>query len=1136
MKFHEIPMEQTSVRVNLISTYKGALKEGMPVMKIAPNESISGAFDLLLADGVISVRPFDEKGVKRLADELSRFKTMLAQISSFAPDSSFEINIVFFRGDVVLMDGDTDIGIDEYVIENYQRIKRKKTDITINELGKSLYSEFCYVHNGISYFFMLAGPAAEDIITADEQIEPGKESGVSADPAAEEDNEWDDYLFWEKPVKNESAGNKEKFCVVSKKLSFSATEKKLEDGHSVFVATKLTGKRTRTDKALKLARGRLSFVDWTTAGKISMMAEAQLAIILKEDSSYLKKWDEFGDAEGKVLLDNARRFDVIYYKEAEQDRDGITTLKITEATDFAYNELASSNDMELELVSDPPIYISNPSLTFSEFSKYISKEPRKRDASYYKVVKYDKINRTVSLKTETLAEPGMLILSLQGEITQIKRRNYARKLIIEGRAANPWLGSLLEKGGTVTSLRMPTKQKPLTAFVLDKIFKNPPTQGQREAIETALNTPDIALIQGPPGTGKTTVIAALCERLNEIAVSNGVNIAGQVLLTGFQHDAVENMMSRMSLYGIPVPKFGKRGYTDENATDQFERTILEWRDEITLKLREKNPELARIAQESEIQILALQYINTPTSELAAALAKKIAQIPASVLGMELAGEAERLSKQLSVRAAVYSDGNNRLIAAARQIRIRDESFLDDGPERAEDMLDINERYNVLEKDERCLLEKAGAWDTKRGVPPFISEIKELKKTLLTRLTEPPHFKVEKPNDEFLKLSEAAIKQIKKNGLSANDKKLAALSGFLAAIEGDFYGTLNAVSSYSFAFAATVQQSANENEIKRIKRMKGITDNDASIEYEYVIVDEAARVSPRDLMIPMAQGKRIILVGDHRQLPHLIDEEIASQMEEGESSVDENEWIKKSMFEYLFTDRLKALQEADGITRLVTLDEQFRMHPLLGDFISKNFYERFSKNEKFGSGLPESFFSHNLPGTHNKPAAWLDVPLTKGGHKRKDTSYIRHAEAEAIVTKLSEWIKSEQGKDLTYGIISFYKAQAELIESLFRTRSISEKQVFIGTVDSFQGKEFDVVFLSMVRTPEVSDMKKKDARKMFGYLCVYNRLNVSMSRQKKLLVVVGDQTLLTNSLAEEHIPGLVNFHTLCKEKGAFLTCS
>ena len=119
-------------------------------------------------------------------------------------------------------------------------------------------------------------------------------------------------------------------------------------------------------------------------------------------------------------------------------------------------------------------------------------------------------------------------------------------------------------------------------------------------------------------------------------------------------------------------------------------------------------------------------------------------------------------------------------------------------------------------------------------------------------------------------------------------------------------------------------------MQRRKGVGGLT-SDEGLEYEYVIVDEAARVSPRDLMIPMSQGKRIILVGDHRQLPHIIDEEVAKRMEEGEDVTDESEWLKKSMFQYLFSERLKALEDADDITRRVTLDKQFRMHPELGQF-------------------------------------------------------------------------------------------------------------------------------------------------------------------------------------------------------------
>ena len=78
-------------------------------------------------------------------------------------------------------------------------------------------------------------------------------------------------------------------------------------------------------------------------------------------------------------------------------------------------------------------------------------------------------------------------------------------------------------------------------------------------------------------------------------------------------------------------------------------------------------------------------------------------------------------------------------------------------------------------------------------------------------------------------------------------------------------------------------------------------------------------------------------------------------------------------------------------------------------------------------------------------------------------------------------------------------------------------------------EFDVVFLSVVRTMPTDSRNDADravqARKLFGHLCLCNRLNVSMSRQKKLLVVVGDSRLVRNDLAAEFIPGLVDFYKL-----------
>jgi superfamily I DNA and/or RNA helicase len=354
---------------------------------------------------------------------------------------------------------------------------------------------------------------------------------------------------------------------------------------------------------------------------------------------------------------------------------------------------------------------------------------------------------------------------------------------------------------------------------------------------------------------------------------------------------------------------------------------------------------------------------------------------------------------------------------------------------------------------------------------------------------------------------------------------------LAELENNPTGMMEAVSTFSFAFSSTIQQSVREE----LRKRKGLSDNSRGqiLEYEYVILDEVARISPRDLMIGLAQGRRVILVGDHRQLPHIIDQEVERRMEAGESGDMESEWLKKSAFEYLFNERIPELERRDYIQRRVTLDQQFRMHPILGDFVSRNFYERFNPAERFTSGLPAEHFHHDLPGTNGRAAMWIDVPGSVGPAMRSGTSWTRVAEAEVISRQLAEWLNSSEGAGMTFGVISFYKAQAELIAKRLRKAIGNEpfetRRVRVGTVDSFQGMEFDVTFLSVVRTMvnslDAGISPERNARRAFGHLCLYNRLNVSMSRQKKLLVVVGDPALVGNKLAAEYIPGLVDFRRL-----------
>jgi superfamily I DNA and/or RNA helicase len=132
------------------------------------------------------------------------------------------------------------------------------------------------------------------------------------------------------------------------------------------------------------------------------------------------------------------------------------------------------------------------------------------------------------------------------------------------------------------------------------------------------------------------------------------------------------------------------------------------------------------------------------------------------------------------------------------------------------------------------------------------------------------------------------------------------------------------------------------------------------------------------------------------------------------------------------------------------------------------------------------------------------------------------------------IKNESDKKLSYGVISFYSAQVSEIKS--RLDDDLKERVRVGSVDAFQGMEFDVIFLSVVRSRK--DMPKKlpedyDERfglRHFGFMTSEKRLCVAMSRQKRVLIVVGDSNMFRNEVAAKYVPAMKNYYELCLENG------
>lgn len=1125
---------------------------------IAPNNA-GQAYKLRINSQQWSVLLRDPSAGKDLNFHLKRGCAHLAEVMQLAKDGSALVKIIFFNGEIVEI-GDVEIGIDERI-----ELTAKKNGIRFNgaeELG-SVLNEKCKISVGDENFFLLmSGPAAK------------------AD--FEEDNHENEYSPESQTVVQEKY---REFSIYGERVRIPVERRNVGKSKDIFFATKAVFKdNQKSEGALRLARGAVVFSDYTKTGRIRALAAGAMSQLTKEAGSYLKQWDEYGAIEGEMLLARAKAVGRIDHHGTEQTTKGVKFFVASIPDQLTEGD-------EIEITFEEPLYLKNPNLTWEDYSEVLVEEfksknsgkkgrNRKKNIDLTSVelavekensepeIQDSKNSESICAKIINLSKQSIeldlplippsqmfLILSINGDKIQIERRMRARSAILEGRCANPLLGQLIEEGGTLPDIQRVTKLKPLTSFVKEKIFKHPPTDRQIEAIDVALNTPDIALIQGPPGTGKTTVVTAILERLNE-EYDKTKSIRGQILVSGFQHDAVENIVARLSVNALPAVKFGRRSGESEFTEDAVTEKINNWCSNVAENIRHKNPQIAQTEDQVRLAELFVAYSLCPSKNNTVNLMERILDLPRDVISEDITIEAEEIIKFLQAELKPNDPSTLRLI---RALRVNEAAFQDDGAARTVDLLDKIE--DELSSPDLNVLEKAARW--RRGKPlSFLPELRELKESLLYRYLPSPDFRTEKPREDVLRLV-ATVSQLLEKKLNSTNKLDAILAEFLHELEDNPDGVRETIEDYNFVYAATTQQAVGKDIIRSKNKNVQYDQRTEMVKYDTVIIDEAARTSPRDLLIPMSQAeKRIILVGDHRQLPHLIDEEVARALEVDDSSgtpVDVD-FVKKSMFEYLF-NRLTKLAEKDGIKRTVTLDAQYRTHPLLGKFASSNFYDKY--NEGYRSPLDAKYFSQNLSGIADKAAVWVNVSNNYGKEERLDSgSRKRDAEAKVIAEYVNKWIDSTEGSDLSFGVISFYKAQVFAVYEALQKYGITERaqdgtwqiclkyrflengeeRLRIGTVDSFQGMEFDIVFLSMVRSQDMKALPpyirneedyKKQQQKMFGHLMSENRLCVSMSRQKKVLAIVGDGVLANTQIAFDAVPALKNFYDLCHEQGVIL---
>ena len=248
----------------------------------------------------------------------------------------------------------------------------------------------------------------------------------------------------------------------------------------------------------------------------------------------------------------------------------------------------------------------------------------------------------------------------------------------------------------------------------------------------------------------------------------------------------------------------------------------------------------------------------------------------------------------------------------------------------------------------------------------------------------------------------------------------------------------------------------------------------------LFIDEAAQALEAACWIPIRKASRVVLAGDHCQLPPTIKSMAA----------------KKGGLEVTLMERIVENKPEE----VTLLKMQYRMNDQIMRFSSDWFYH--GKVESAPSVRHRSILDYDLP------IAWIDTSDIDAREEFVGETFgrINKTEAELTLAVLQHYFEKvgrtrilEESIDV--GIISPYRAQVQYLRQLIRKREFFKpyrQLISVNTVDGFQGQERDVILISLVRANDEGQI---------GFLNDLRRMNVAITRARMKLIILGDTTTL-----------------------------
>ncbi len=254
-------------------------------------------------------------------------------------------------------------------------------------------------------------------------------------------------------------------------------------------------------------------------------------------------------------------------------------------------------------------------------------------------------------------------------------------------------------------------------------------------------------------------------------------------------------------------------------------------------------------------------------------------------------------------------------------------------------------------------------------------------------------------------------------------------------------------------------------------------------FDIVILDEANKARVDEALPALRLGSALALVGDHKQLPPVEDDALYGIVESDEAL---ETLVNRSLFEQAWEGGLP-----ESARCLLTI--QHRMHPDIAAYVSAASYDGQLQD------APEVQAYGYITRTPFPVALhFVDTEGMRGGRERRGPGGALRNEAEVrVAAQVVRLLDERAPREMSMAVIAMYAEQVERLRQALGRRRF-KRPVKIDTVNSFEGREEDMVVISLVRSNE---------RGRIGFLRVPNRLNVAISRAKHLVACIGDSATL-----------------------------